>query len=397
MASEQTQKMSAPEDIPPIWRLGFRPFFLFASAFAVSAIAVWLAIFTGLMKPLGSFDPILWHSHEMIYGYATAVIAGFVLTASQNWTNRTGLRGTPLILLFLLWAFGRLLMSAVNNPSAVVAVVDLSFYPALAVAMTPYLKPTDMKVERIFLAYFALYFSGNLTMHLEAMGLIHGHGLQGALLGLNTTLLMIIFMGGRLIPFFTESEKAKAQPRIHAPVDILSHTSAWAFLATQFAIPHSSLAVTIAIATSFIHLIRLCGWYVRRVRRIAILWVLYISYFWICLGFFLTGLWSLGLLPLGPPVHALTIGGLGVMTYGMMSRVSLGHTGRRLFPSRTIIAGYILLNIACAIRVLGPIVDAGRLNIWVVVSGLFWMSAFILMLLVYLPILIRPRIDGRPG
>lgn len=391
------QTTNSGQELTPLWRLGFRPFFLFSAIFAAIGIVLWLLVFLGAMHPVGSFDPILLHAHEMIYGYATAVIAGFVLTASQNWTERPGLKGTPLKFLFLLWVLGRGLMSVTQTPSPVIAAIDLSFYPALGIAMFPYLRPADMKVERVFFLFFALYFTGNLLMHLERLGIVSGYGLRGALLGLNTTILMIVFMGGRLIPFFTESEKAKAQPRTHALVEVSSHATAVAFLVTQFFIQNSRIAAITAFAACLIHLIRLSGWYVRRVRRVALLWVLYSSYFWIALGFGLFGFTSLGLIALGPAVHALTIGGLGLMTYGMMSRVSLGHTGRKLKPVRPVIEGFVLLNLACLSRVFGPILDVLHLKAWIFLSGTLWVTAFAVFLYVYAPMLIRARVDGRSG
>lgn len=397
MPNEQTARSQFISITPAIWRLGFRPFFLFASLFAAVTILIWIAVFSGSVPSVGAFDPILWHAHEMIYGYATAVIAGFVLTASQNWTGRPGVSGTPLKLLFLLWASARVLMSVLVKPSLIVSILDLGFYPALAALMIPYLRPADMKTERVFFAYFALYFSGNLMMHLEALGVVRGHGLQGALLGLHTTILMIVFMGGRVLPFFAESEKAKAQPKIYPAIEIASHLSAWTFLATQFFIPHSVAAAAVAIAAGIIHFIRFCGWYVKRIRRIAILWVLYSSYLWIVIGFFLSALTSLDLVAIGPSVHALTVGGLGIMTYGMMSRVSLGHTGRKIYPQKAIIAGFFLLNVACAIRVFGPIASMSRLGIWIFSSGVLWVAAFALFVYVYMPLLVRPRPDGRRG
>jgi uncharacterized protein involved in response to NO len=259
--------------------------------------------------------------------------------------------------------------------------------------MIPYLSPKDMKVERVFFVYFGLYFFGNLSMHLDALGVLPGYGMKGAILGLHTTILMIIFMGGRLIPFFSESEKSRIQPRTFVPLEVLSHASAWVFLLTQYFGSNSILSGSVAILAGLIHLGRLRGWYVKRVRRVAILWILYSSYFWISIGFILSGLNSFGHLALGPPTHAFTIGGIGIMTYGMISRVSLGHTGRKLIAGRSTIFGYVLLNLACALRVIGPIVSEGHMQLWVTWSGVFWIVSFALLLVAYAPMLLRARID----
>jgi uncharacterized protein involved in response to NO len=391
-----TKEINSEQEGAPIWRLGFRPFFLSAALFALVAVLIWLGILLGAFRPVGFFDPILWHAHEMIYGYATAVIAGFVLTASQNWTGRRGVHGRRLWVLVLIWIAGRVLISALHRPSYVATAVDLLFYPSLALAMVPYLKPADMKIERIFFAYFALYFTGNLLMHLDSLGILPGQGMRGALLGLNTTIVMIVFMGGRVIPFFTESELSRHQPKTYAQVEGLAHVTAWAFLLSQLLIPNTAWAAWLAFAATVTHLARLAGWQVRRIRRIPVLWILHLAYFWIAVGFGLFGLASLGRIAIGPAVHALAIGALGGMTYGMMSRVSLGHTGRKLQPSSLIVAGYIALNAAAVVRVLGPLISASSFW-WMIATATTWVVAFALFIWVYAPMLLNSRVDGRPG
>lgn len=394
MTNTSLHKSSSSHPIPPLWRLGFRPFFLAALIFALIAISIWIAAFSGVSLGLGGMmSPLLWHAHEMVYGYSTAVIAGFVLTASQNWTGRSGVKGKPLGLLVFIWLLGRISMFMSTAPNYWASILDLSFIPSLAAFMIPYLSPKDMKVERVFFVYFGLYFFGNLSMHLDALGVLPGYGMKGAILGLHTTILMIIFMGGRLIPFFSESEKSRIQPRTFVPLEVLSHASAWVFLLTQYFGSNSILSGSVAILAGLIHLGRLRGWYVKRVRRVAILWILYSSYFWISIGFILSGLNSFGHLALGPPTHAFTIGGIGIMTYGMISRVSLGHTGRKLIAGRSTIFGYVLLNLACALRVIGPIVSEGHMQLWVTWSGVFWIVSFALLLVAYAPMLLRARID----
>lgn len=274
-----------------------------------------------------------------------------------------------------------------------VALVDLSFCPVLGLCLIPYLKGSDMKIERIFFVYFALFFCGNLLVHLDALGLLQGMALRGLLLGLYTTMIMIIFMGGRVIPFFTESSISKSQPRSYAWIEVLSHVSAWGFLVSQFADANSFISAEVAFAAAVIHLIRLFGWQVRRVHKVPLIWVLHVAYLWIVVGFLLSGFVSLGVIAQGPAVHSFTIGALGGMTYGMMSRVSLGHTGRRLHPSAWIVVGYYLLNAAALIRVIGPLVAASFLKSVVIMSGFFWVVAYGIFLLIYVPMLFTSRAD----
>jgi uncharacterized protein involved in response to NO len=379
------------------WQLGFRPFFLLGSLFGMAAIFIWLLIWFGTLAPRGHLDPIIWHSHEMIYGFTTAVIAGFALTASQNWTGKRGVHGLKLKIALSVWALGRVLLMTLSHPNLISALMDLGFYPLLGCYMFPYLQDQEMKTERVFFLYFVLFFTGNLLVHLESFGLIHGFAYRGIIFGLNTIILMIIFMGGRVIPFFTESSLARRQPRTFKSVEYLSHITAWAFLISSFFIRESVLCAIIAFSAACVHLIRLWGWQVPRIRRVPLIWILHIAYLWITFGFFLSGLVSLGIVPSGSAVHAFAIGGIGVMTYGMMTRVSLGHTGRTLRPHVGIVIGYYLLNVSALIRVLGPLIYAAGYSYSILVSGSLWLVAFILFVIIYLPILIAPRIDGKPG
>jgi uncharacterized protein involved in response to NO len=167
--------------------------------------------------------------------------------------------------------------------------VDLGFYPLLGIYLYPYLKDPELKIERVFFLYFALFVVGNLLVHLEAFGVLHGFSARGIALGLNTIVLMIIFMGGRVIPFFTESSISKHQPKVFPALEILSHLSAWGFLIASFLSRVSIMCAVTSFAATGIHLIRLWGWQVPRVRKIPLIWVLHVSYLWLVFGFFLSG------------------------------------------------------------------------------------------------------------
>lgn len=391
MVEESLNSKKTPNSA--LWELGFRPFFLGAALFSMLSIGLWLVFFFGALPYRGSMAPITWHSHEMVYGFTSAVIAGFVLTASQNWTGKPGAHGFRLQALFSLWALARILLLASPRFMALAAVFDLGFYPLLAVFLAPYLKGPDMKIERVFFLYFLLFFSGNLLVHLEVLGVVSGYSRKGVLLGLYTVVLVIIFMGGRVIPFFTESSIAKAQPRVWKSVEILSHVTAWGFLITQIFWEGSPWAVTTAFCAASVHLVRVYGWYVRRVRRVALLWILHLGYFWIVTGFVLSGFASLGWVTPSLAIHAFTAGALGAVIYGMISRVSLGHTGRALRPAGTVVAGFYFLTASAVIRVFGPMLNPTLHDAAVFGSGLLWIGAFGIFVVIYWPILIKNRIS----
>lgn len=383
----------------PVWNLGFRPFFLMACIFSSLVLAKWLfsfgAISVNTQEPAHHFSMISWHAHEMVYGYISAVIAGFLLTAVQNWTGVRGVHGARLAGVSLLWAAARCAMIFPFGPHPLIALIDLLFYPALGVLLFSNLSLPSMKSERFLLVLLAFLFFGNLQMHLAALGLIELGANAGAVWGVNITLLMVIIIGGRVLPFFAASEKARSQPVVRPWVEKASVASTLLFVATQTWRPQSGIASVIAVVAAVLHSIRLWGWYIRRVRRVAILWVLFGSYAWIVLGFLLTGISSsLQIMPTAP-LHAFTVGGLGVMTLGMMTRVSLGHTGRPLKAPALIILAYLLMFAAAFTRVFGPILFLQNYLLWVRMSGVFWILAFVLVVWVYAPILLSSRIDGK--
>jgi len=380
-----------------LWQLGFRPFFFLGSLHAVGVIAIWLLFLTGRVSRLAFSNPILWHSHEMVYGFTASIIAGFVLTAAQNWTGKPGIKGRPLQLIVGIWLLARILLLIPSVPSLICASVDLLFFPVLAVLMMPYLRDPDLKMERIFYVFFAFFFIGNLLVHLENLNLLSGFGRMGIRLGLNTVLLVIIFIGGRVIPFFTESSIAKRQPKTYSWVEWLAPASAALFLIIDFFSIDSRARAGVAFFAAAIHGIRLQGWYVKRIQRIPLLWILHLGYLWLVLGFTLSGLASLGHFPISAAAHAFTVGAVGLIIYGMISRVSLGHTGRRLHPSAWIVAGYFALNMAAGARVLGPFLFPTSPNLTFLVSGGFWCLGFLLYLALYARMLFSPRVDGRPG
>lgn len=387
---------STTEGGAPLWQLGFRPFFTLGALASVILLAVWLAVQGGVGVPLGGLGPIVWHAHEMVFGFAAAIVAGFVLTASQSWSGLRGVHGRRLQLLVALWLLGRALVVS-PAPPALVAAVDLAFFPLLGLALWPYLKDPELKPERLLFVLFAALFAGNAMVHAEALGLAGGTALRGVRLGVHALVLMIVFIGGRVIPFFTEGSIVRAQPRTRAWVERASHGAAWAFVVAQVVAPTSPVSAAIAFAAAAANLVRLAGWYVRRVRRVPLLWVLHAAYLWLVVGFALSGLASLGVVAGTYAVHAFTVGGIGAVIHGMISRVSLGHTGRRLHPSAWTVVGFVAIHLAAVVRVLVPLAAPSLQATAIQVSGGLWILAFGLFLAVHAPMLLAPRVDGQPG
>jgi len=358
---------------------------------------VWIAFQSGRLS-VSLQDPILWHAHEMIFGFASAIVAGFLLTASQNWTGIRGVHGLKLKILVTVWILGRLTSITSAAYPLLYTLLDLSFYPLLALLLKPYLWQPSQKRNQIFFVLFAVLFFTNLSIHLETFQIPTPVPARSLLmLGLFAVLMMIGLIGGRVIPFFTQNAIPTANPQHHSWIEFLSLPAiALAGISVVFW-EFSIITTALCFVAGLVHLIRWALWNPWRSIRNPILLILYIGYAWMFVGFFLRGLASLSIITPSPSIHALTAGSIGIMIYGMITRVSLGHTGRPIRASNLIIAGYLLLIAASVIRVAGPIVLPKTYQTSIQWSGILWAIAFGLFLVEYTPILCTPRPDGKEG
>ena len=382
---------------PALLALGFRPFFSAAAVAAILLMLIWLTTWVGRLRIPDYYGSIGWHSHEMLFGYAAAVIAGFLLTAVRNWTGVNTPTGTPLALLVLIWLAGRLVpFLAGLLPAWLVALADLAFLPALALAIAPALWRGSQKVNRIFVPLLLLMALANLLVHLQALG-VAGSATRGMDMMLFMVVFLVALLGGRVMPFFTQAviPGFKATRR-----QWLEFTTMGAFavlIGLQLFASPPLLTGLVALLLALTQMLRVAGWHHPGVWRIPILWVLYTGILWLIAGLLLLALSSFGLLGSNLAKHALGVGGIGILTLGMMARVSLGHSGRPIEPARSIAIAFILLNVAAALRVFGPLLPFGAYTFWVHLAGGIWIICFLLFCRVYLPILSRPRIDGKPG
>jgi uncharacterized protein involved in response to NO len=389
-----------PETPPvphPVLALGFRPFFLLAGVAGVLGMLLWLAMWRSGTTFGNGYGLVEWHGHEMLFGYGAAVVAGFLLTAVRNWTGVNTLTGLPLAGLALVWLAGRLLPWVARwVPPPLVAAVDLAFLPLLGQALKGPLWSGPQRVNRIFVPILWLMAGANLLFHLQPLGIAEtARRAEDAMLLL--LVLLIALIGGRVIPFFAQSALPGFRARRFA---LAEQASLWVIgaLALTLAVWPSPWAVApLAVAAALSQALRLYGWHDRGIWSRPILWVLYSGFGWLVLGLVLLALAGSGLVPMSVARHALTVGGIGVVTLGMMARVSLGHTGRPMQPSRLVEGSFVALNLAAALRVFGPLLLPERQALWVDASGTLWALVFLVFLYHYLPILTRPRPDGQPG
>jgi uncharacterized protein involved in response to NO len=381
--------------------LGFRPFFLGAGAAALGLMGAWLGILTGSLPPPGYYLGTTWHAHEMLFGYVGAVIAGFLLTAVRNWTGMPTPSGLRLAALFGLWLAARL-APFLGLPGVLIAALDMAFFPMLALGLVHPLWRGDNRTNRVFLALFAGMTLAALLVHLEALGFTAGTARVGDRLMLDLAVLTLLIVAGRIMPFFTERGVPGARPKTRRPVEVATFA-----LATALTLAHlgaetagtwaAALTTGLAAVLALVQALRLWGWHDPRAWASPMLAVLYAGYLWLILGLALDALAGLGWLPPFPALHALTAGAFGVFTLGMMTRVTLGHTGREVRGDALTSLAFVLINAAALARVLPPLIAPGAYGTWLPISGGLWMLAFGVFLWVYAPMLLRPRIDGRPG
>jgi uncharacterized protein involved in response to NO len=380
-----------------IFALGFRPFFLLAGWLAILLMAFWVPVFVGGVASDIYYAQIDWHSHEMIFGYTVAVIAGFLLTAVRNWTNTPTPSGLPLAGMGALWLIARILPILVAIfPRWLIAAADLAFLPTFAIGIAVPLLKNNEKQNLIFLPLLAVLWSADLLVHADVLGLAPNLARKGVFLGLDVIILVIVIMGGRVIPFFTERALSVVLKRWRI-VEWLSPVSVILFLVAELFRPDSVTSASLAALAACANGARLAGWYTPRYWRVPLLWVLHLGYGWIILGFYLKAGTALGLVPPQFTIHAFTVGGIGVLTLGMMARVSLGHTGRPLKVGAAMTSAFVLINLAAVGRGLLPPFFPQFFSQLIVASGVFWIAAFTIFIIVYTPILIQPRVDGRPG
>ncbi len=381
---------------------GFRPFFLLAGLHAFAVMPVWLYFYPHHGAPFGSLPTMYWHSHEMLYGFVVAAIAGFMLTAVPSWTGTRGFGGVPLIVLVTLWLAGRVAMASVGSvPFWLVAIAELAFLPALAALLVPPLFRNGNRNMRLLVvlgalwlahaAFFVSLGSGNVALAGRATNF-----------GINVVLILVTVIGGRIVPAFT----ANALRRHGETVELTSH--AWLeklvigsmiaiAIADAFA-PTGVVSGALAGIAALVHAYRLSGWRGFRTRGESILWVLHVAYAWLPIGLGLKALWLLGGVSFAMKwQHALAMGVFGTMILAVMTRASLGHTGRMLAVSRPVTVAYVLLSLSVLVRVVGGAFWPERYLLAMSVAGFGWMASFLVYLVVYTPILVGPRADGKPG
>jgi len=374
--------------------VAFRPFFLLAGLIAATGVPLWLVIRAGDLVYEGHLAGSLWHGHEMIFGYAVAVFAGFLLTAAQNWTGRTTARGAALGGLVLLWLAARvmLLFPAQGLEWASIA-VDALFLPATALVL---LRPILLARNRrnVLFPIGLLVLGGlNLAVHLAALGRIDADPSRLLWIALDLMALMMVIMGGRVIPFFSRNALPAAGIASWNRADIAAILATAAIVPADIWAGEGPVLGVAALLAGAANLVRMLPWRGWTTRRQPILWILHVAFLWLALAFLLRGAAAFGWLPMDAALHALGTGAVGALTLGMMSRVALGHSGRAIVAAPLTVLAYALILAAGVLRVASAFDGDALLH----TGAAVWILGWLCFLVVYTPICCAGQAaGGRP-
>lgn len=394
---EQIGKPKAQAAAGPVFlQNGFRPLFMAAGIWATLAVPVWLLTYAGMIELPAGLDGVLWHQHEMLFGFAAAAMAGFILTALPNWTGGRPVKGWRLGLVAAFWLAGRLgFAGAAEIGPLAAAVLDLSFLTALVVIIGREIIAGRNWRNLPVLVLVSFFTLGNYLLHVELTGMA-----QTAEVGLRLSTyvlaILVAVIGGRIVPSFTRNwlvqSGAVVRPEAMGRFDTVALAALVVFVVAQVLAPDHQLSAALALLAGALHGYRLLRWKFWAVLAEPLMWVLHLGYAWLGLALILTGLAGLTeFVPQAVAVHALTAGAFGTMILAVMSRAALGHSGRALTatPGTTLV--FILITIAAVLRVGAPFLnDLSMPAIWL--AGLAWTAAYGLFSILFFPVFTRPRI-----
>ena len=377
-----------------LWALGFRPFYLLGAGYAAFAVVLWVAQFSGLL-PVEAFRSPSWHGHEMLFGFALAIVSGFLLTAVRNWTQQPTPTGGTLAALAALWVAGRVLAYAPWPVAA--AVVNAAFPFAMAAAIAVPLVRSGNRRNYFFVALLCAAGLAVLAMHLSGLGVIDVPPKESLRLGLDLLLFIVAVVAGRVIPMFTNNGVPGAGATRLQPLEFASLAALLALLAADVVDAPALVVAVVAAMAAAAHLARWLLWRPWKTVRTPLVWVLHAAYAWIPIHLLLRVLASQGLVLDSLATHALTVGAIGGMTIGMMTRTARGHTGRPLAADRWEVACYALIHLAALALVAGGLLAFEHYVATVETAAVLWSAAYGIYFVRYWPVLTRPRVDGRPG
>lgn len=377
-----------------LFELGFRPFYLLASVFAALSIPLWALQFSGKLGHPYLAGP-LWHAHEMVFGFTLAVIVGFLFTAGRNWSSQPTPTGWTLAALAALWVAGRILVLTPYGVAA--AAVNVAFPLLAAVALAiPFVKAGSRR-NYFFVGLLVVLSAASGVVHLSQLGAVDLPAFPAIAVALDVVLFIVAVMGGRVIPMFTNNGVPAAGAIRRPAVEKAALGLVLATLAADAAGIKGSVLVVLTSAAAIAHAWRWLLWQPWKTRSVPLVWVLQLAYAWIPVHLALRALAELGLVTSSTAAHALTVGAVGGLVIGMITRTARGHTARPLRADRFDTACYVLVLLAALVRVGVPLTAPAQTVLAVLCSAALWSAGFGLYAIRYWSVLSRPRLDGRPG
>jgi uncharacterized protein involved in response to NO len=391
--TERPPKLAPAPRRLALFELGFRPFYLLAALFAAASVFAWVGTLHG-MPWHGALSPLAWHQHEMLFGFALAVIAGFLLTAGRAWTGLATPVRWPLALLCVHWLAARVLL--LTGPWLAAALVDASFPFVLAVVLANVLVRAHNRRNYFAVALLGALGLADVGFFLEQAGAIRTAGMS-VMAGLYLVTTLVTVMGGRVVPAFTASALPQARvmrsPRLGIAALVLTLAAFIAALADLPAWYQVPLAGIAALAQVW----QQARWVPLATLGRPILWIMHLSYAWIPVGLALLALSSLGWVSPSASAHAFGAGAVGGMIIAMITRTALGHTGRPLRVGAAETIAYLCIHCAALARVIASLVPGAAYMPFIGVAALLWSAGFLVYCAVYTPRLALPRVDGKPG
>ena len=379
----------------PLLRLGFRPFYLGAALLACLSVPLWIAIFLGHIQLDLPVSPLLWHAHEMLFGFAAGVIIGFLLTAVKAWTGLATPRGAVLGVLAMLWLAAR--VSALVAPYPVYAALDVALLPAVAVILLRLLLKAGNKRNLPLISILLLLSAANGVFHLSVMGVLGVPPVHALYAGLALIVMIECVMAGRVVPMFTKNVTPGLVINMARKFELSTLAVTGVALALWVFAPAGPVTLVACALAAVLHAARLWQWHPQVTFKRPILWILHAAYAWIPVGFALLALAQLGWVGTSLAVHAFAVGATGGLIIGMVTRTARGHTGRLLQVSRAEVLAYALVMGAAVLRVLLPAVLPQWYSPALAVAAVAWAVAFAIYLVIYTPWLAQSRLDGKDG
>lgn len=384
-----------------IFDSAYRPFFILAAVSSLYYMTLWTAFYTFKLRlNFENISPTMWHAHEMLFGYAITVISGFLLTIEKYRFGAVISKKSALIILIILWILARVFISLtlITDLSwKTGAVLDCLFILILTIRISyPIIRGKDRE-KTALAAHLAIITASNIVFYLGVLGVLPDGQRWGVYSALFLVISIILLMGRMMIPLFIRNGlEFKFEPRNWRVIDILSIFFFVSFFFSELFLTSGKLVSIISGVLALIYSVRLYGWYSSRIWNKPMLWVLFVAYAWIVIGFGLKFLSLYFNIPDLPALHSFTYGGIGLMTVGFMSRVTLGHTGRNVFaPPKIVFWIFTVLLAGAIVRVFFPLIDSSSYPLWIAISQILWILSFLIFAIVFLPMLWKPSVEKR--